>query len=650
MSHGLWLATPHSLKGRAGDPVCSLFASLAFHIRAHRIQHVIAAVLICSGCGPAAPRPAEGVEPGIRANQLVEEGQHRLAAEEFLRLAGLYPNSAVHYQLRSAEAYIDAGDAEAAGRVLADTSARDRNDKVHAVLLRARLALLTGHAQEALSMTADLTEDTPVSLKALRHSVRADAFQETGDHLSAVRERVILARHQTEERGQQENAQRLWTNLHAVGQEDLRLLTGSNEADLGGWAELALMNRSLGTRPDVLRQSLASWIESHPGHPSIPIITDQILADSERFQSTPTHIALLLPFTGQYAEAAKAIRDGFISAWFHESGLRPRVAIYDTNAMNIVEQYQSALSAGADMVVGPLEKAAIGALLQSGEPAVTTLALNYQDPAPGTGHHDDRISSGVPRLVEFGLAPEDEALQVAGRAFFDGHSAALVMTPDNEWGTRLAQTFSEQWLAFGGRVVEQVRYEAGAIDFGTPVKELLNIDSSEIRQALLRQKLARRLETAPRVREDADMIFLAAVPVYARQIVPQLRYHRAEDIPVYASSHVFTGVTDPQIGVDMDGVLFPDMPWILAPDTGSASLRDAVNRNWSSDTSAFRRLYAFGVDAFCVIPHLGRLVLEDGSSYAGETGELYVDRHWQLHRKLLWARFVDGSPKLLDDQ
>ncbi|MGH8245873.1 MAG: penicillin-binding protein activator, partial [Gammaproteobacteria bacterium] len=359
--------------------------------------------------------------------------------------------------------------------------------------------------------------------------------------------------------------------------------------------------------------------------------------------------ALLLPFSGQYAEAARAIRDGFISAWFGEIGFRPRVVIYDANAMNIVEKYRSAVNAGADMVVGPLEKSAIGALLHSGELPVTTLALNYQDPVPGSGHADLH-SGGVPQLTEFGLVPEDEALQVARRGFFDGHSAALVIAPDNEWGTRLVRVFSEQWLAFGGRIVEQVRYEAGASDFGAPVKELLNIDSSEIRQAQLRQKLGRRLETAPRVREDADMIFLAAVPIYARQIVPQLRYHRAEHLPVYASSHVYTGVADAQIGVDMNGVVFPDMPWILAPDTGGSSLRDAINRNWSSDSSPFRRLYAFGVDAYRVIPHLRRLLLEDGSSYAGETGELYADSRGQLHRKLLWARFVDGSPRLLDDQ
>ncbi|MGH8247557.1 MAG: penicillin-binding protein activator, partial [Gammaproteobacteria bacterium] len=363
MSDGLSSVEPHSVHEQAGDRAFPLLSALARGSRGLVIDCLVAAALVCAGCGPATTKPAKGVDPAIRANQLLEEGEHKLAAEEFLRLAGLYPKDAVHYHLRSAEAYIDAGDSESAGRVLAETDARDRNDKVYEVLLRARLALLDGNAPEALSLTAALAEQTPVSLQALRHSIRADAYQDTGDRTAAVRERVLLGRHQTDERARQENAQQLWTNLRAVGQEDLLLLTGSNEADLGGWAELALMNRSLGTRPDMLRQSLASWIESHPGHPSIPIVTDQILADSQRYQSSPTHIALLLPFSGQYAEAARAIRDGFISAWFGEIGFRPRVVIYDANAINIVEQYQSAVNAGADMVVGPLEKSAIGALL-----------------------------------------------------------------------------------------------------------------------------------------------------------------------------------------------------------------------------------------------------------------------------------------------
>ena len=607
-------------------------------------------ILIFSGCGPAATRPVEGGDPELHANGLLAEGHYALAAKEFLRLAGLYPKRFAYYQLRSAHARLDAGEIEAADELLREIEARGPVDVQYRRLLLARMTLLRGDPASALSRAPGEIEGLPDFLSALRHDIRAAALEASGDYLAAVQERVLLDSYQPEGSARRENIQRLWLNLNFADESDLRRLTGSTESDPAAWAELALMQRSLATKPELLRPSLSSWIESHSGHPAIPLITDRILADSERYLSAPAHVALLLPFSGQYAEAARAIRDGFLSAWYQEEEYRPRISIYDANALNVLDQYRSAVDAGAGIVVGPLEKTAIGALIASARLSVTTLALNRRDADTGPGYRPEPASGGESRLIEFGLAPEDEAIQAARRGFFDGHTRALVITPDNDWGDRLNRAFSGQWQAFGGRVIEQIRYGPDATDFSAPVKELLNIDSSESREALLRQRLGRRLESEPRVREDADMVFLAAVPVFARQIVPQLRYHRAEHLAVYASSHVFSGVVDPQVGADMDGVLFPDMPWVLSPRTEDTTLRDAVNRNWSADASSFRRLYAFGIDAFRIIPHLGRLELDEGSSYSGETGDLYLSRDGRIQRRLLWARFANGRPSLIDDQ
>ena len=92
------------------------------------------------------------------------------------------------------------------------------------------------------------------------------------------------------------------------------------------------------------------------------------------------------------------------------------------------------------------------------------------------------------------------------------------------------------------------------------------------------------------------------------------------------------------------------MPWVLEPRDDDIELRATLDRNWPTETSAFRRLYGFGIDAFRVIAHVPRLVLERGSTYAGETGELYSPGDGRIYRKLLWARFVDGRPRLLDQQ
>jgi uncharacterized protein len=297
-------------------------------------------------------------------------------------------------------------------------------------------------------------------------------------------------------------------------------------------------------------------------------------------------------------------------------------------------------------VVGPRERAAVSASTDGGKVSVMTLALNQMD--EGAPAADLRAANGMPMLLQFGLPPEDEAREVAQRAFSDGATRALVIAPDNEWGARLYDAFAAQWTALGGRILERVAYQPGTQDYATPVKDLLNINNSEFRSARLRELLGRRLQVEARMRQDADMIFMEAVPVSARQIVPQFQLFRADSIPVYTTSHAYTGVANAATDGDLDQVRFPDMPEALHPAAEQSWLVQKMNRDWSIETSAYRRLYALGVDAFQIIPQLGRLALQPGATYQGLTGLLQVGRDGRIHRRLEWAQFVNGAPRPLD--
>jgi hypothetical protein len=91
--------------------------------------------------------------------------------------------------------------------------------------------------------------------------------------------------------------------------------------------------------------------------------------------------------------------------------------------------------------------------------------------------------------------------------------------------------------------------------------------------------------------------------------------------------------------------MFPDMPWVLEPGDHT---EESLNRNWSSRSSGFRRLYALGADAVQLIPELGRLSTQPGAIFAGATGSLLLDRNAVIQRRLTWARIVEGAPRLLD--
>lgn len=357
----------------------------------------------------------------------------------------------------------------------------------------------------------------------------------------------------------------------------------------------------------------------------------------------PQQIALLLPFRGGYRKAAEAIRDGFIAAWHDAGDYKPALRIYDANALNVEQMYAQAVAEGADFVVGPLEKQAIEELAKLTELPVPVLALNQAQAGPG----EKPAGPGVlPSLMQFGLSPEDEARQVAQRARLDGRGRALVIVPNDPWGQRLHRAFRDAWLPLGGRVLERISYDPQGKDYSLPVRRLLNIDASEERARRLRRKLNVALRSEARLRQDADMIFMAAFPVAARQLVPQLRFHKAEGLPVYATSHVFTGAVNPQADADMNEVMFADLPWILLPRAGASSLRALVNEHFQA-SSAYRRLHALGVDAFHLIPHLPRLAVDGAASFAGATGLLSMAGDGMINRQLLWSRIVNGKPELL---
>jgi hypothetical protein len=271
---------------------------------------------------------------------------------------------------------------------------------------------------------------------------------------------------------------------------------------------------------------------------------------------------------------------------------------------------------------------------------VPTLALNYSN-----------ISENLPKeLYQFGLSPEDEARQVAEKAWLDGHNQAIVLVPQGLWGDRIYTAFQQQWGMFGGEVIEKQTFAANDSDFSQPLQKLLNIDESRNRISLVRRILGTRIETEPRRRKDIDFIFVAALPPQARQIRPQLKFFYAADLPLYATSHVFSGVAQPGKDRDMDDIVFCDMPWVLddASQQGAQLWQD-IAPTWPERAESLRRLYALGVDSFNIIPHLRRLSAYHFQQFEGQTGTLNLDDSNRIMRQLLWARFENGAPKLLDD-
>ena len=605
--------------------------------------------LLCQACNDPGRKPDKvAVNPEARAQQLIVAGNYLAAADEYVRLANLYPENAVYYQLKTADSLIRARQLIQAKDILSHIETRKYNDGFYRNILLADIAVQQNQGRAALKLlSVNADTDTSADLRALFHDVKAQAWELSFNFINASEERIKLDSYLLDPLKRRHNIKLIWEDLNRVKPEVLRDLRGSRSLTTSAWFELTLINQTMLFNPGLLEQSLASWIEQYPGHLATPTITNEIIALSEQAVLLPTHIALLLPLNGQYEKAAHAIRDGFLTAWYEENGTRPLINIYDANALNIQSVYRQALRDGADFVVGPLEKQAIDSLMKLEKLEVTTLALNHSDATKSellqTG------SQQIPKLIQFGLSPEDEAKQVAERAIYDGHSKALIITPNNEWGLRLANSFADTWNTLGGKVLKYVSYDHRSRDFATPVKKLLNIDTSQLRANQIRQKINRGLKSEPRLREDADIIFMAANPVSARQIIPQFRFYRASEVPVYSSSRAYSGIDNPQADSDMNGIFITEIPALLLEEKLSSPVHASMNRNWSVNESSYRRLYSLGIDAYQLIPYIGKLSLQDTSVFKGETGDLYMSGDGRIHRKLLWAQFVNGRPRLLNE-
>lgn len=334
-------------------------------------------------------------------------------------------------------------------------------------------------------------------------------------------------------------------------------------------------------------------------------------------QQDSGEIVLLLPLTGNLAAAGTAVRDGFMAAE-QQAGGKAVVETIDTNQVKpISAAYQQAVAKGARLVVGPLEKPAVAELAKQSL-TVTTIALNQ---APNASNDN---------LYQFGLSPQDEARQAAERAAQDGHHAALIIAPAGDWGNGVVNAFQQRWSELGGTVEHSLRFRLQD-NLAEKIKAILGISGNS-------------RWIAPKNRhQDFDMVFLAAPPAIARQIKPLLKFYYAGQIPIYATSFIYTGTPQPQQDKDLNGIIFCDIPWVLEPPALAAQLAQKDPRNFTENS----RLYALGVDIYRLASQLKDLQASTGAYIQGVTGELYLAPRQQILRRLPWAKFRDGQPVMI---
>lgn len=598
---------------------------------------VLAVLGIASCATPTTHTQAPGTEKQFaQAEKLAREGKYVEAAQVYEQVAATSPKELRdRLLLRAAKEYLLAGDADKVNATLAKLSpSLPTQDFATRSQVAAELALQSRNPAKALAeldrIAQPLPRENAPDILALRAKAQFALNRPAlGVTTALERERLL-----TNPQDIRANQRLIWEGLQqsAAGNADFKAQPGSSPI-VAGWLDLGSAALVAARNPFTAKNDLASWRARYPTHPANTFLNEEVLPDLGVGLDYPTVVALVLPLSGRQQAAGVAVRDGFMAALLQQDpARRPQVNIYDTVAVGASTAYRRAIADGAQFVVGPLMKEDVAALGASSDVSVLTLALNQLPDG----------ASSPPLLFQFSLDPEDEARQVARRVIADGRDRGLALLPNNEWGQRLYRAFETEIKAQGGSVAGVRYYDTSARDFSDPVSRLLLIDESRARANSLSAALGQRFEFEPRRRSDAKFVFIGAYPAQGRSLRPTLRFYLADDLPVYATSDIFE--PDAQANNDLDGVIFPDMPWVISPDAVSTELRTALSRYWPVRARGRGRLYAFGFDAYRIVPLLKAGRFGPANTIPGMTGLLSIDERGRVRRELDWARVTDGQP------
>ena len=600
-----------------------------------RLAYLAGLSLLLAAC--STPPPVQAPEVTPRPEPVARPRERESPQDLLRRAASARGANAAELQHEAASLLYNDGDSDRAASVLADIDLVGVEPALQAdiLLLRAQLQLEGGDARSVLDLLQPTAFPalTTVRERHVRryHRLRSQAYYATEAMLSSALERIQLDR-VLEQEDVEENHERIWEALGTIPLAQLQALAATAiNYEVRGWYELALLARNNGSDLDRQVVELGRWREAWSRHPAAVIPPPEMELIETMARERPRQVALLLPLS---IPAGSIVRDAFMSAYYNlleQGGQVPALRLYDASAgADILTLYQRAVEDGAQLVIGPLLKEQVAALQAVPDLPVPTLALNnVEGSAPAS-----------PRLFQFALSPEDEARQLAQKAWRDGHRRAAVLNPEDD--LRKRDSFAAEWERLGGEVVALIEYRD---NFTDAISRMLELDQSNARHRRLNELLRKQTQFSPRRRQDVDFLYLVAQPAPARQIVPSLAYLYAGNIPVYASQDVYSGVPRPVEDRDLNGVTFPESPWLLGQiDTSLVRSREL----FPQANAQTLRLQAFGIDAFRLYPRLPLLAANTNASIPGASGMLRLGPQQNIQRQLSWATIREGMIEALE--
>ena len=313
--------------------------------------------------------------------------------------------------------------------------------------------------------------------------------------------------------------------------------------------------------------------------------------------------------------------------------------IYDTSAQPLDQVLAQVQQDGASIVVGPLLKNNVEALMKSNT-TLNVLALNQPEQVQNRAN-----------ICYFALSPEDEARDAARHIHEQGKQAPLLLIPRSTLGDRVANAFAQEWQTLGGGVVLQQKFgSASELRAGVNGGAGIALNGSPVSASLPQQQsVTIGGLTIPAPPTDAqisgggkvDSAYIVATPEEIAFIKPMIAMRNGSQsgVTLYASSRSAQGTAGPDFRLEMEGLQYSEIPMLAGsnPQLMQQAL-GAVRNDYS-----LARLYAMGVDAWALANHFTQMRQVPGFELNGNTGDLTADQDCVINRKLSWLKYQQGQ-------
>ncbi|MGF1546330.1 MAG: penicillin-binding protein activator [Thiotrichales bacterium] len=585
-----------------------------------RIQHALwcTAVLFLLAACQSAPGTRAGSDLERQAIAFEKQRDFARAADTYARAAreGRPANASVLHAKAAEMAWLsgNAGDAERSIREV-NEGQLDPTTRARTRMLSARIARTRQDYAEVIRLLDFPRNQLPAALDKEIVALLTEAQHKRGN-LRAQAE-LLIQRYggaRTTNDGDE-----VWQQLLVLSTQDLSTWLGEQPNPLTrGWVELAYLTKTTAASPQSRAAALDRWQADFAHHPAAA--GDRIRALREAnvapISGKIGKIGVLVPLSGALQGVGQVIREGIEAAIDRHPALSAStLRFYDSaGGRDIQSTYQQAVNDGAEWIIGPLDKAQVDAL--AGQQLSTpVLALNFGRETGATNHN----------LYQFALLPEDEAEQAAELIIVSGRRRAHILTPESEWGERIASAFAQSFRQLGGTLVTANTYSDSVSDFSAFLRDL-GSDPDNI--------------------NDELAVFMAATPRQARQLKSQLKHYNLGQTPVFATSHLYSGLPQPAEDSYLDGTIFTEIPWLIGQaQAADPNLRLPKPHDLSTNARQQPRLFAFGFDSVLLAlqlqqrPQPGDTILHYGLS-----GAILLKDRQRLHRQVSYAQFRGGTP------